>query len=1463
MNPDIRDHAYQFFIEEAPELLQVIEEQLLTLRQERTSAKVHDIMRAAHSLKGGAASVELPTIRAIAHRLEDIFKAFYNEAVPLDEDMESLLLQAYDCLKNPLMTQIQTGHFDEEQALNQATPVLEAIEFLLGDNLAAGDQFLPSSADLGVDIVSSLFEVDIVQGLDQIAAALEGGDHQTLQETLALQTEVFGGLAELLNLPGFKAITEAVQMALAQHPDQCMELAQLALQDWRNSCDQVLNHGDRSQGGNPSEALLALSGWSTETLAPEMLDFPQILGNGLGETQPVLEDIFGLTEIAEDFSTVNWDLDPAIPSAPLPFSLPEEDFSTVNWDLDPAIPSPSPPPSLSSSLPSPISPPEIVNTQEPSYQFFIEEAPELLQIIEEGLLTLRSERNAAKVHEIMRAAHSLKGGAASVGLIAIKDLSHRLEDIFKAFYNESVVIDEDLETLLLQAYDCLKFPLIQQMTTGAYDANLVRSSSEPILAAIAAYLGDDLAKGEEYLPSSADLGVDIVASLFEVDIAQGLQQLAEALATHQAADVQTVLATQAEVFGGLGELLNLPGFKAITAAVQQGLKAHPEQVMLIAEQALIDWQNSCDQVLKQGDRTQGGSPSEALLAFGVEEVAKTPLQVQTTPRLSISDLFGGEEEEPEEPEAVLTMPEVVETQIELENAALEDIFSTLPTEDMATSPEVSFEGIEFPPLADVESLAISGTEEVIEEVSTSSTPDLEAVFGGLIPDSSVLEETVFADLDQIPSMNEGELTAMVQSVEQVFEQLPQIEELPAIVNGNGQVKAAPPSVEVIPPLESKVTAPNVATATPANLSIRVDFQRLERMNNWVGELAINRNSLSLQNEQLQASVRNLLSRFSRFQGMTNKLRQLSDQLVIMPDRSGTLRVRRERTAWIANAFDSLEMDSYGALSGQLQEILEEMMQLEEAVDDIVLFARTTDQGLEQQRQMLFSLRDELMWARMLPLGEVLNRFPRVLRDMATKYHKPVQLKLYGTAVLVDRLALEKLYDPLLHLLRNAFDHGIEPAQMRLSQGKPETGTIELRAYHQGNQTFIELEDDGGGLDVGRITEQAIEKKLITEGQAKSFTPEQIQNLIFEPNFSTASQVSELSGRGVGLDVVRQQLQSLKGNVSVSSRPGKGTTFTLRLPLTLTIAKLLVCLISQDNYRTNTAIAIPSDSVAELMVPRSDQLKTSGGQRFLIWQQQMIPIYPLAHLLSYNYPLVERQASRALMTVPQPEDWNLPLILLKRGNHYYALEVNRLVTEQELVVKPFAPVMSAPDYLYGCTILGDGTLLPVVNGGLLLEWYWGQGTDGIMAGTTSTTDLDGMELDTMSLMPEQPPMILVVDDSAALRRTLALTLEKSGYRVLQAKDGQEALETLHQTSGIELVICDVEMPNLNGFEFLGQRRRNPEMMQIPVAMLTSRGSEKHRQLAMQLGASAYFTKPYIEQQFLIAIKDLLQRELVNH
>jgi chemotaxis family two-component system sensor histidine kinase/response regulator PixL len=637
------------------------------------------------------------------------------------------------------------------------------------------------------------------------------------------------------------------------------------------------------------------------------------------------------------------------------------------------------------------------------------------------------------------------------------------------------------------------------------------------------------------------------------------------------------------------------------------------------------------------------------------------------------------------------------------------------------------------------------------------------------------------------------------------------------------------------------------------------------MNNVVGELAINRNGLSLQNQQLQRSVRELLDRFVQVQGVVGQLRKLSDQMLATPERPhyeailsgvnplGELVIRQ-------GDFDSLELDRYGVLNSRLQELIEDMVQLEEAVDDVSLFAKQSNRTLEQQRQMLTQLRDELMWARMLPLSEVLNRFPRVLRDLSTKYHKLVSLNLSGMGVLVDKGALEKLYDPLLHLLRNAFDHGIESPEIRRQQGKPEQGKIEIRAYHQGSQTIIEVKDDGQGLDTEGIGRRAIELGLLSAEQLATTSNNHLFELVFEPGFSTAKQVSELSGRGVGLDVVRSQMRSLKGSITVSSSPGVGTTFTLHLPLTLTIAKLLVCLIGP------TAIALPSDSVEEIVVPKSDQVKTTGEQRFLRWRDQIVPAYRLADILDYACPLPESSPSQALVSVPSPADWALPMLVLRQEQQVLALEIDRLVTEQELVIKPFGSAIAPPSFTYGCTILGDGSLIPVIDGTVLLDQLLGHNTTatrintGSKPITLSVHENSSNSHTKTGITTPHAPTVLVVDDAAALRRTLALTLERAGCRVLQARDGREALEQLRQgSSRVNLVVCDIEMPNMNGFEFLGQRRQDPQLSKIPVVMLTSRSNDKHRWLAMRLGATAYFTKPYLEQEFLVAIKHIIDEQ----
>jgi len=535
---------------------------------------------------------------------------------------------------------------------------------------------------------------------------------------------------------------------------------------------------------------------------------------------------------------------------------------------------------------------------------------------------------------------------------------------------------------------------------------------------------------------------------------------------------------------------------------------------------------------------------------------------------------------------------------------------------------------------------------------------------------------------------------------------------------------------------------------------------------------------------------------------------------------------------------------------ELQDIFEQVMQIEEALGDIGLFAGQSNQTLNEQRQKMTQLQNELMWARMLPLGNVLNRFPRVLRDLSTKYNKLVGLKLNGTGVLVDKMVLEKLYDPLLHLLRNGFDHGIELPEVRQAQGKPTQGTIEIRAFHRGNQTLLEVSDDGKGLDLERIGGRAVELGWMSAEELTTIKPTQLLEFIFEPGFSTAAQVSELSGRGVGLDVVRAQLRSLKGSVSVNSVPGRGTTFTLRIPLTLTVAKLLTCEVGA------TAIAVPSDSIEEILVPRAEQIKRSGVQQFLHWREQLVPIYRMSSLLRYDCTVPERSSREALTAVPTPQGWALPMLVFQRDQHSFAIEVDRLITEQELVIRPFGAAIASPAYTYGCTILGDGSLVPVIDATTLVD---------LMLEPESampTRAVAGKAGNSPTPLPSsrQVKTVLVVDDSSTLRRMLALTLEKNGYRVLQARDGQEALTQLKQGASVQIVICDIEMPNMNGFEFLSQRRQNPTFSAIPVIMLTSRSNDKHRRLANQLGATAYFSKPYIEHELLGALNNLLEMSI---
>ncbi|BAQ60695.1 signal transduction histidine kinase CheA [Geminocystis sp. NIES-3708] len=1533
---ELQAQAYIFYLEEAVDLIALIDNGLENALETRDINEVNEVARAAHSLKGGARSAGLEDLGNIALRVEKSLKALFNENIPLDDETKVYIRQVYQLLRQPLVARLEEQDFDEKFALESANELWAEFEDKYEEEIAKSEEFLPSSSDLGIDIATSIFEVDVVEGINALKEALNQGNETEMQDLVSMQIDIFSGFGEMLALPGFVAICETAKKALENNCSQITNVTQAFIYNLEIAQNLVME-GDRDSGGEPSIELLRLAGEVITENPPEI--------------------------------------------------------------------------SIREYIEAPI------DTTDQSYSFFVEEAPELLEIIEHGLLTLREERNTAKIHEIMRAAHSLKGGSASVGLEAIKTISHQLEDVFKVLYDPNIELDTELEGWLLEGFDCLRNALTQQIETGSYNPQEALTIANEIWEKINSKLGSALSRVNDYIPSSSDLGVDIVQSMFEVDVEEELRRLKEVVKNPSSQPLAGELRATLEVFSGFGEMLALPGFAEIAKLGLIAIEKNPSHPLKIIQIIIRDADNARDLVLS-GDRTTGGKPSEELKRFAENYISDNEEEenylldteddnIEQQPYLF--DVFGELESTTEEVFTITNDDKETQTnnpsledvfdfninddQIEAIHQAmleedddnipnLEDIFESEFTEeeiellakaselaleddknntipsvsevfsslDMSVVDDIEEEDIVLPSLSqvfsNVDMSVINGMEEeenqeeediilpslsqvfsnvdmsVINEMEEEENqeeedivlPSLSQVFSNV--DMSVINEMeeeenqeeedivlpslsqVFSNVDMsvingieeeknqentpslesvfpseslalekeaeeiiINSVTPSEnLDEVIKSIGDVYQKLPGLK-TPEEIQGNYNKK-----FKKVPEKQASETKITSTSTAKTNLTVRVDLERLERMNNLIGELSINRNGLSLQNNKLQTSVKELLERFIRFQQMANNLRDLSDKMVASPDkfraRNGKMNkssnlpfsVSEDGEFNLTSAFDSLEMDSYDNMYYVIQGLIEQMIQLEEAVDDIALFAGQSGQTVENQRQMLNRLRDELMWARMLPLGEVLNRFPRVLRDLSVKYNKKVNLKLSGTSVLVDKAALEKLYDPLVHLIRNGFDHGIETPEIRKQRGKSETGIIEVKAYHQGNQTIIEIKDDGGGLNLNKIGQKAIERQMLTPEQLAVTTKDNLLDLIFEPGFSTAASVTEISGRGVGLDIVRSQLRSLKGTISVDSEAGLGTTFILRLPLTLTIDKLLV--LSAENH----FYALPSDNIEEIIVPEEYQLKTSGNKRFLHYENKVIPIYPMIDLLEYRcYVADNPNTSLALEVLPSPEEWGNPLLLMRLGQELFAIEVDHLLSEQELVIKPFGSALTAPSYTYGCTILGDGTLIPVINTATLLANFLDatQPKASLRRGGFSSINIDKNESKPINAF--QAASVLVVDDSAAMRRTLALSLEKSGYRVLQAKDGKDAIEQLQQSSNVSLIICDIEMPNMNGFEFLGQRRRYPDLNKIPVAMLTSRSNDKHRKLATHLGANAYFTKPYIEQKFLQSIRALVEQK----
>ena len=618
--------------------------------------------------------------------------------------------------------------------------------------------------------------------------------------------------------------------------------------------------------------------------------------------------------------------------------------------------------------------------------------------------------------------------------------------------------------------------------------------------------------------------------------------------------------------------------------------------------------------------------------------------------------------------------------------------------------------------------------------------------------------------------------------------------------------------------------------------IRVSRDRLERLLNLVGELVIGRGRLEQRLHMLENLSQQVLACKGR---LVESVRSFEEKhtFTLPAASSSPASVPFQGVAGFSD-FGSLEFDKYDDFNILARRISEVTADITESMTQLSGSIRRSHEDMSHLAQLTLGMRDEIARARMVPIGTPFTRFRRATREMARATGKEVALVTSGEHTEVDTGVVERLVDPLVHLVRNAVYHGIEPAAVRVSKGKPGAGTIYLHAAHRGNAVLIEVEDDGAGLDVEKIRAKAVERGLIRPEVARVLPESEVIKFIFMPGFSTADQIGDQAGRGVGMDVVKRVIESMNGHIDVESIRGVGTKFTLNLPLTLLIATALMVKAGSERY------AIPLPSVREVTMLTASSHQRMGERSILHIGDEAIEVQPLQQLLT---------RSRV------PVEVGRPVVIVRTAAGMIGLLVDELLGRQEIVIKPLGSFKSLDRSCFGgATIDPEGRVVLVLDPARLLARE-----APVAAGPELSLDASA-SVEALIPYVEAPepkasePSILLIDDSLSIRKFVGRMLESAGYKVDTAVDGEEGLRKA-SAQNYRLILTDLEMPKLNGYEVIQGLRSRAQTQQTPIIVMTTRAGDKHRQMALNIGASSYIPKPVEERALIQEIERWIGKE----
>ena len=1400
---EIDAELLEIFLEEAQEVLATIADSLATLRaQPNDGEALITVRRAFHTLKGSSRMVGLKDFGEVAWAVEQVHNQWLRQELKVSAELLDLIAGAH-AIFAAWVSHLATG----EAALPDARALVSQADALRGVE-AAAPLAEPAPVEAAVPaVLPETLEFTIEEAPTEAAVAPPAEEALPWAEAPVAAPSA-APLAEFaLELPSVEptGVAEIVGETIA-----APEIPELPPVE---SVAEAPSFAEAPAEAPPIEAEAApeipeTAPLAFEAIAPEpppaFAAPPEIAPPPLaGIAAPAVE---APLEFAAE-PTFEFAVEPSIEAAPLvseeaaPSELPV--VETVP-ELPPAIEVAAIPAVEETAARQTI----IVSPA--LYDIFLDEARTHIAALQQHFGNLEIAPSAPTSIDMVRAAHTLGSIAGTVGVTPIRSLGHALEDaLLRRNTGDQRDNLQGLETLRLTIAELEQ--MLAEVTAGALPtdrADLVAALAElypqaGIAAAEAAPEAGLLTPyavepAIEELPADA-LDADLLPIFLEEasDLVGGIAERLNMWRDNPAdVDSMHALARHLHTLKGSARMAGANRLGALTHAlesrVEQAHQAGGADAALVA-----DLQASFDDMVTVIDGLRSGAPAA---------VAVAPTPVGEEPEIAVAIAAP--------PVAALPPAEPAALPADHLDEQLLPIFLEEATE-LTQAVYGHLAALRANP---TDAQAAQGLARALHTIKGSARMAGAMSLGALTHTlESQIEAAAQAGAPDVALIDE--VQGAFDTIAQVIEHLRHGENLAAMTveTPAAVVTPAAPAAEAVAAVETAVAPPPAAPAAPAvkareeaapKAMLRVRADLIDRLVNDAGELSIARARIEGEMRGLKQSLLDLTENVIR---LRRQLREVEIQA------ESQMQSKIALAGESATEFDPLELDRFTRFQELTRMMAESVNDVATVQQNLLKNLDEANAGLLAQARLNRELQQQLMAVRMVPFSSITERLYRIVRQTAKELGKRTDFEIRGSQIELDQNVINTMIGPFEHLLRNAIAHGIESPEARRAAGKNEMGAISLTLRQEGNEVVITMSDDGGGLPYDEIRARAIAKGLL--GPDEPADQRRLAELIFESGFSTASQVTQVSGRGVGMDVVKTEVGKLGGRIDLSSEPGRGSDFRIYLPLTLAVTNALIVRVGNRTY------AIPALMIDQVQEVREAPLAKWRQAGQVEWQGNAYPFHFLPHLLAEPDALPE---TRRLYWV----------LLLHSGAQRIAVQVDELQGTQEIVVKNIGPQLARVIGIAGATVLGDGRVVLILNpvalaarAPLALPTTAAAATPA--AGTPAPTSL---------------PTVLVVDDSLTVRKITGRLLAREGYQVFTAKDGVDALEQLTELTP-DVIVSDIEMPRMDGFELARNIRNDERLHPIPIIMITSRTAEKHRTHAREIGVNNYLGKPYQEEELL--------------